>query len=121
MFFLGIPEILLADDLSVLAFPLIFWPMELALCLLFVVVSIYCIRTIAGKRFGKRPLIAGMIIFAISAATGVFFPMLVSMNGAAHRFPGMVRITVIPVVLLAVLAAVMSLIVVVRSLRKAGS
>jgi len=121
MIFLCIPDILLADDLSVLAFPLIFWPMELVFCLLFVVVSIYCIRTIAGKRFGKRPLIAGMIIFAMSAATGILFPVLVSMNGAAHRVTGMVRITVIPVILLAVLAAVMSLIVAVRSWRKAGS
>lgn len=113
--FLAIPGILLADDLSAIAFLIIFWPLDIVLCLMFIAMLVYCTRAISRRSAGKKQVIIGLILLTFSVAAGVLFPWLVSMNGAAQRHPGMMHVTVAPVIALAVLTAAASLIMAVKA------
>ena len=117
--FLFPPSLLLANDMSGIAFLILFWPMEIVLCMLFIAMLVYCVRALVRRSTGKKHIIIGLILFAFSVAAGVLFPWLVSMNGAAQRHPGMMHVTAGPVIALAVLTAVASLAVVVRARGKA--
>lgn len=113
--FLFPPSLLLANDMSGIAFLIFFWPLEIVLCLMFIAMLAYCARALPRVNAGKKHVVIGMLFLAFSVAAGVLFPWLVSMNGAAQTHPGIVTVTVGPVIALSVLTAVASLVLVVRA------
>lgn len=114
---LAIPHWLLADDLGILAFPFLFWPLELILSIILIVFSAYSGLSLKGGQHGKSSLIAGVVILFFSTLFGSLFPWLVSLNVSGQRHPGIIPITIMPVIALSAVSVILSLLLVVYSIK----
>jgi hypothetical protein len=112
-----LPGVLYADNLGVLAFPLLFWPAELVLCIVFIAFNVYLVRRISRGECGRTQMLAGILMAALAVVAASLFPGLVMSNVLAARSREIVLVTVVPVILLAAICVCAACAVIVKAIR----
>jgi hypothetical protein len=114
--FLLVPLPLCADDLGVLAYPLLFWPAGVVLCAAYIACAVYLFRAMTRGRRGWKTVAASAVMALIGIAGASLFPWIVMMNSLSKRSPNVAYMTVAPVIALGALCACAALAVIVKAL-----
>ena len=92
------PPSLYADNLAVLAYPVLFWPAGFFCLLLFALFTVLLLRRVKKRQFQKGSVVFGLI-FLILTLFALFFFIFVLLDGHSEKFPGLFQITAWPLVI----------------------
>lgn len=111
------PYPLFADNLAVLAFPLLFWPAEFILTLVYTMFIIYAVRRTMYGISSASMLVFCIFIAAAGIPSGIIFTMLVSANPFTFMNTGIAAMTILPVLILSTACTILGITAVIRYFR----
>ena len=112
-----LPYPLFADNLAVLAFPLLFWPAEFILTVIYTMFIIYAAGRIMRGINSASMLIFTIFIAAAGMPSGIIFTMLVSANPFTFRDTAIAAVTILPVLILSAACTILGITAVIRYFR----